>query len=91
LGACSSATTLCPGMENQYLIGAGTSFSSPLAAGEAAVVKAQRSGAISGKSLEQCVLTSAANITGHRPDPKYNFGRIDVLGALQNSKCKSGT
>ena len=36
------------------------------------------------------VLTSADNITGHRPDPNYNFGRIDVLSALSNSACKTG-
>jgi subtilisin family serine protease len=91
LGVCSSATTLCPGVENEYLIGAGTSFASPHAAGEAAVVKAQRNGAISGGSLETCVLTSSFNVTGHRPDPNYNFGRISVLNALNNSKCKTGS
>jgi lantibiotic leader peptide-processing serine protease len=91
LGACSSATTLCPNQENMYLIGAGTSFATPMAAGEAAVVKAQRTGAISGGSLEMCVLVSASDITGHRPDINYNFGRIDVVNALGNSSCKSGT
>jgi subtilisin family serine protease len=91
LGVCSSATSLCPGAENEYLIGAGTSFASPMAAGEAAVVKSQRDGAITGHSLEYCVLVSASNITGKRPDPNYNFGRINVVSALNNSSCKSGT
>ena len=93
-GVCSSAainpgtgTAFCPD-EAHYLIGAGTSFASPHAAGEAAVVMAQRNQAISGSALETCVLQSAANITGHRPDPDYNFGRIDVLSALNNSHCK---
>lgn len=91
LGVCSSATTFCPDSENSYLIGAGTSFASPMAAGEAAVVKAQQGGAISGGSLEMCVLVSATEVTGKRPDPNYNYGRINVYGALKNSKCKSGT
>jgi len=91
LGVCSSATAFCPGAENEYLIGAGTSFASPHAAGEAAVVKAQRAGAITAGSLEMCVLASATNLTGKRPDPNYNFGRINVLSALNNSNCKSGS
>jgi subtilisin family serine protease len=90
-GVCSSATTLCPGVENEYLVGAGTSFASPMAAAEAAVVKAQTHGAITGSALEMCVLVSATNVTGKRPDPSYNYGRIDVLSALNNSSCKSGT
>lgn len=91
LGVCSSATTFCPDSEDEYLIGAGTSFASPMAAGEAAVVRAQQGGAISGASLEMCVLLSATEVTGKRPDPNYNYGRIDVLSALKNSNCKSGT
>jgi lantibiotic leader peptide-processing serine protease len=90
-GVCSSASSFCPNVENVYLIGAGTSFASPMAAGEAAVVKAQRAGALTGGSLEMCVLVSATDVTGKRPDPKYNYGRIDVLSALTNSSCKSGS
>ena len=48
IGACSSATPpseqLCAGQENMYLIGDGTSFASPIVAGEAAVVKGQSHG-----------------------------------------------
>ena len=89
-GVCSSATSLCPDSEDAYLIGAGTSFASPMAAGEAAVVKAQSHGALTGSALEMCILVSATNVTGKRPDPNYNYGRIDVLSALNNSSCKSG-
>ena len=90
-GVCSSATSLCPDSEDEYLVGAGTSFASPMAAAEAAVVKAQTQGAITGSALEMCVLVSASNVTGKRPDPNYNYGRINVLSALNNSSCKSGT
>ncbi len=88
LGACSSSTSFCSGQENQYLVGVGTSFASPHAAGEAAVVKANAGGAISGPALEKCLLNTATEVTGHRPDVNYNFGRIDVLSAVRSSGCK---
>jgi lantibiotic leader peptide-processing serine protease len=88
IGACSSATSLCPGSENSYLIGAGTSFASPHAAGEAAVVKTQSTTHIAGAALETCVLNTASNVAGKRPDINYNFGRIDVLSAVKSSGCK---
>jgi lantibiotic leader peptide-processing serine protease len=91
IGACSSATTICADSEDEYVGDAGTSFASPMAAGEAAVVQAQQGGAISGGSLEMCVLVSATEVTGKRPDVNYNYGRIDVYSALKNSSCKSGT
>ena len=68
-----------PGFENAYAIGAGTSFASPMAAGEAGGGESPaRAGAISGSALEHCMLVSATKITGKRPDPNYNFGRINV-------------
>jgi len=88
LGVCSSAMPLCPGTEIQYLIGAGTSFSSPHVAGEAAVVRGQRGATMTVTNLENCILQSADNVSKHRPDVNYNFGRIDVLSGLVNSHCK---
>jgi subtilisin family serine protease len=90
LGVCSGQSALCSGMENAYALGAGTSFASPMAAAEAAVIKAQTKGAITGAALQNCILVSSSNLTGKRPDPNYNYGRIDVLSALNNSNCKSG-
>jgi serine protease len=86
IGACSSSNALCPGQENQYLIGAGTSFASPLVAGEAAVIKAQ-SNTLTPSAVEQCILKNADNITGKRPDPAYNFGRVNVLKSATASGC----
>ncbi|HXB25811.1 MAG TPA: S8 family serine peptidase, partial [Gemmatimonadaceae bacterium] len=86
IGACSSATADCPGQENQYLIGIGTSFASPLVAGEAAVIKAQ-AGTLTPSAVEQCILKNADNITGKRPDPAYNFGRVNVLKSATASGC----
>src|SRR6202043_1204812 len=80
--------SLCPGSETSYLIGAGTSFASPHAAGEAAVVKTQSTTHIAGAALETCVLNTASNVAGKRPDINYNFGRIGVLSAVKSSGCK---
>ena len=86
IGACSSSNPICPGQENQYLIGIGTSFASPLVAGEAAVIKAQ-SNTLTPSAVEQCILKNADNITGKRPDPAYNFGRVNVLKSATASGC----
>ncbi|SRR5579863_174416 len=88
IGACSSATvSLCPGADTVYLIGAGTSFASPMAAGEAAVVKGQ-SNSVVGQALETCIATSSTEVTGKRPDPKYGFGRINVFSAVKAKSCQ---
>jgi subtilisin family serine protease len=87
IGACSSASALCPGADSVYLIGAGTSFASPMAAGEAAVVKGQ-SNSVIGQALETCIATSATEVTGKRPDPNYGFGRINVFSAVKSKSCQ---
>ncbi len=90
IGACSSATPapLCPGQEDQLLIGAGTSFSAPLVTGEIAVIKANAAAPLSPATLKKCVLNNADNVTGKRPDPAYNFGRVNVLASATASGCK---
>jgi subtilisin family serine protease len=87
IGACSSASTLCPGQENQYLIGDGTSFASPIVAGEAAVVQGQ-STTVVGQALETCIANTSTEVTGKRPDPNYGFGRVNVFTAVTSSSCK---
>jgi lantibiotic leader peptide-processing serine protease len=87
IGACSSASSLCPGQENQYLIGAGTSFASPIVAGEAAVVQGQ-STTVVGQALETCIATSSTEVTHKRPDPDYGFGRVNVFTAVTSGSCK---
>ena len=89
IGACSSALFPECADERAYLSGAGTSFSSPLVAGEAAVIKAQAKTKPSPSELEACVLSSADAPKGKsKPDINYNFGRIDVLNGALHSKCK---
>ena len=87
IGACSSASSLCPGADTLYLVGAGTSFASPLVAGEAAVVKGQ-SNTVVGQTLETCLATSSTEVTGKRPDPNYGFGRINVFTAVKSKSCQ---
>jgi subtilisin family serine protease len=87
IGACSSASSFCTGMENSYLVGDGTSFASPLVAGEAAVVQAQ-STTVAGSALETCIATSSIEPNGTRPDPNYGFGVVNVLSAVNNKSCK---
>jgi hypothetical protein len=85
-GACSSAS-ICTGIEDGYVWEAGTSFASPMVAGEAAVVRANSGGVVNGQVLETCLLNTATKVTGVRPDSLYNFGRIDVLNAVKSSTC----
>jgi lantibiotic leader peptide-processing serine protease len=87
IGACSSASAFCPGAENMYLVGDGTSFASPLVAGEAAVVQAE-SPTVTGSALETCIATSSIEPNGTRPDPNYGFGVVNVLSAVNNKSCK---
>jgi subtilisin family serine protease len=87
IGACSSASALCPGMEDQYLIGDGTSFASPIVAGEAAVVQGQTKTVV-GQALETCIATTSTEVTGKRPDPNYGFGRVNVFTAVTSGSCK---
>jgi lantibiotic leader peptide-processing serine protease len=87
IGACSSATTVCTNKEDEYVVDDGTSFASPLVAGEAAVIKAHAGSALTPSAIEKCILNNADEVTGKRPDPNYNFGRVNVLKAATASGC----
>jgi len=88
IGACSQFVFVECANERSYLSGAGTSFSSPLVAAEAAVIKAHAASAPSPAQLESCVLNSADAPKGKsKPDVNYNFGRIDVVNGALHSKC----
>ncbi len=94
IGACSSSSNpavsgvSCPA-EDFYVSGAGTSFSAPLVAGEAAVIIAHASAKPTPSALETCILKTADVVKGtSRPDINYNFGRIDVLAGVLHSTCK---
>ncbi|HEX6808561.1 MAG TPA: S8 family serine peptidase [Gemmatimonadaceae bacterium] len=89
IGACSAALFPICADEHHYVANAGTSFSSPLVAAEAAVIKAQAHVKPTPSQLEACILSSADAPKGKsKPDINYNFGRIDVLNGVLHSKCK---
>jgi lantibiotic leader peptide-processing serine protease len=89
VGAGSSFNPICSsGGEGCYLIGAGTSFASPHVAGEAAVVLSHATSTRSPAALETCLLNSATELNGDRPDITFDFGRIDVLNAIKASACQ---
>lgn len=89
IGACSAALFSVCADERHYVSNAGTSFSSPLVAAEAAVIKAQAHTKPTPSQLEKCILSSADAPKGKsKPDINYNFGRIDVLNGVLHSTCK---
>jgi len=89
IGACSAFLFPECSDERAYLSGAGTSFSSPLVAAEAAVIKAQAATKPTPAKLESCILATADAVKGRsKPDINYNNGRIDVLKGALHSNCK---
>jgi lantibiotic leader peptide-processing serine protease len=87
IAACSHFQTALPFActARTYILGAGTSFSSPHAAGTAAVVESQRRGDQFGLFLGLCLELGADDLGRRGFDPLYGFGRINVLGATK--KC----
>ena len=81
LGACSSA--LC-GAENFYLIGAGTSFASPVAAGVAALVVSVREGGDSNPGHVKHVLAATAHELS--PEEIFSNGRVDASKAVKSQR-----
>jgi len=75
LGACSGF--VCEG-EDQYLSARGTSLSSPIAAGVAALVDGKHGGALSGDRLIKILKATAKDIGPIGYDKVYQFGLIDA-------------
>jgi subtilisin family serine protease len=80
LGAC--AISVC-GSHSGYLLGAGTSFASPLVAGAAAVVESNLAGNQTPGRLFGCLAGNADNI-GKKEF--FGFGRLNVLNAANCPK-----
>ncbi|MDB4910757.1 MAG: in-like serine protease [Gemmatimonadetes bacterium] len=80
LGACSSFSDPgCAGGQT-YSLGAGTSYASPLVAGEAAVIESDTPGTRA--TLDNCIIRSSDLLSRHVPDRIFGFGRVDVLGGI---------
>jgi subtilisin family serine protease len=81
LGACSSA--LCGG-ENFYLIGAGTSFASPIVAGVAALIDSVRDGGDTNPGHVKSVLAETAHELN--PEEIFSNGRVDAAKAVRSQR-----
>ena len=81
LSACAAtAVPQCAG-EVTYVFGAGTSFSSPHVAGEAAVIGSDFKHDPKVRKVAACIELTSDHPTGRFIDPLYGFGRVDVLTA----------
>ena len=81
IGACSSFSDPGCAGGRTYSLGAGTSFASPLVAGEAAIIQSDTRG--NKAALDHCIIHSSDRLSRHVPDRVFGFGRIDVLGGIQ--------
>jgi lantibiotic leader peptide-processing serine protease len=86
IGACSSFSDPSCGDHVTYSLNAGTSFASPLAAGEAAVIQSDTPDRK--RDLDDCVIKTADMLSRHAPDRIFGFGRIDVLAGI---RCRRKT
>jgi len=83
ISACAAtAVPQCAG-ETSYVFGAGTSFSSPHVAGEAAVIGSDSERDPNVAQVTACIELTSDHPTGRFLDPLYGFGRIDVLNAAR--------
>lgn len=83
LSACSRAMTLFDCSSGfDYLFAAGTSFSSPLVAGQAAVIESTLPGDQNDEFISRCIQRSAVNPNGRNRDRLYGKGIVDVLSSL---------
>ena len=80
LSACSGQV---PGCESElvYVFAAGTSFSSPHVAGEAAVISSDFARDPRVDKVTACIELTSDHPRGLFVDPLYGFGRIDVQRA----------
>jgi subtilisin family serine protease len=73
-----------------YVSEAGTSFSSPVAAGVAAVVMAANP-KLSSTQVEQILFSTAVDLGASGRDEQYGYGRVDVGAAVKAALNTSGT
>jgi subtilisin family serine protease len=80
-GVCSRY--VC-GDDGFYLLGAGTSFASPMVAGAGAVAESANGRDVGAKYLDDCIINGVDRIfRGVRLDTRYGKGRLDVLRSAQ--------
>lgn len=82
LGACSSF--VCDGATDVYITGRGTSISSPLVAGVAALIDGEADGAISGRRIKVLLKNRADDLGEPGVDPLYGHGRVNAGRAVNH-------
>jgi thermitase len=70
------------GRGGNYQASSGTSFSSPIAAGVAALMMAAAP-TLSGAQIEQLMYSSAVDLGAAGRDPIYGYGRVDAAAGMQ--------
>ncbi|MGD2116317.1 MAG: S8 family serine peptidase, partial [Acidobacteriota bacterium] len=81
LGACSQFSVFFGCGPNDYLVGAGTSFASPIVAGVAALIDGQAGGALNGHQLATELANSADDLGKPGVDIFYSHGRVNARKA----------
>ncbi len=85
LSACSQFVCGAP---NFYVFAAGTSFSSPHAAGQGAVLESNMAGDQGAAVLQNCIRSNADKLDGLFISPIYGSGRINVLRSVLKPSCR---
>lgn len=83
----SACSQFVCGANNFYGFAAGTSFASPHAAAEAAVIESAVPGDQTAGQLEQCILNGSNVIDGRQVSFRYGRGRINVLRGTGRRGC----
>ncbi len=81
-GACSTFAGFGCG-PNSYLIGAGTSFATPIVSGVAALIDGQAGGSLNGHQLKARLAQSADDLGAPGTDLLYSHGRVNARKAVE--------
>lgn len=81
-GACSTFASFGCG-PNSYLIGAGTSFATPIVSGVAALIDGQAGGGLNGQQLKARLAESADDLGAIGVDLFFSHGRVNARKAVE--------
>ena len=84
LGACPTTSIFYGCGPNSYLIGTGTSFAAPLAAGVAALMDGNYGGSLNPGQLQTGIKKTADDLGKKGSDALYSHGRVNASNAAQH-------
>lgn len=82
IGACSTKSLFFTCNPDDYLIGDGTSFASPIVAGIAALVDGEASGSLNGNQLHSILKRTADDLGKPGTDNIFSHGRVNAAKAV---------